>query len=309
MTKQKVSRKKKADPSRVKKQTKAGQIIKQKVVINLDKPVGGARRGRRTSTGARAGRFSKPGINKPQSDPIISRFNIPNIIVPPGGGGATIGSNNGPPPNDDFKKQLKQIQDDQSRIERENKHNFLMLGVSQRGANRAYLDNLQQIKDDQERNLLSLKQSQTESMGNLVGNINQQAKQVFDRLNKLESVKSAPSAQMLQLRPARMTKAESAANARAIRLQRIAEKKEKQGIAQTNASLKADDWPVPDAPVDYPDVQSINDVLDQATAIYQQSIQAQQAQAPDPSQQAQAPPAPSPAAGTGKKAKASKKKK
>ena len=79
MTKQKVSRKKKTDPSKVKKKhTKARQIIKQKVVINVDKALG-ARRRRKSRPIS-----SKSAINKPQSIPTISRFDIPNFIFPAG---------------------------------------------------------------------------------------------------------------------------------------------------------------------------------------------------------------------------------
>lgn len=163
MTKQKVPRKKKADPSKVKKKVKAGQIIKQKVVINVDKAIGSGRRGR--ASYGRDGGASKSGINKPQSIPTLSRFNLPNFIIPPGGGGKNYPPP--PPPNDDYiKKQLKLIQDGQNKIDEENKKNLLMIG-----------------------------QSQAESMRNLVGNINQQASKVFERLNKLESAKTKPPPQ------------------------------------------------------------------------------------------------------------------
>lgn len=167
MSKQKVTRKKKADPSKVKKKVKAGQIIKQKVVINVDKAIGSGSRGR--ARYGRDGGASKSGINKPQSIPTLSRFNLPNFIIPPGGGGKNYPPPPPPPPpNDDYiKKQLKLIQDGQNRIDEENKQNLLMIG-----------------------------QSQAESMRNLVGNINQQASKVFERLNKLESAKTKPPPQV-----------------------------------------------------------------------------------------------------------------
>ena len=119
MTKQKVSRKKKTDPSKVKKkQTKAGQIIKQKVVINVDKALG-ARRRRKSRPIS-----SKSAINKPQSIPTISRFDIPNFIFPSGPRNDTLYL---PPPNDDIKRQLMLIQEGQTKIDKQNKQNLRMI--------------------------------------------------------------------------------------------------------------------------------------------------------------------------------------
>jgi hypothetical protein len=153
MTKQKVSRKKKTDPSKVKKkQTKAGQIIKQKVVINVDKALG-ARRRRKSRPIS-----SKSAINKPQSIPTISRFDIPNFIFPSGPRNDTLYL---PPPNDDIKRQLMLIQEGQTKIDKQNKQNLRMIT-----------------------------QQQSRSMQDFASNINQQAKNVFQRLNKLEANKT-----------------------------------------------------------------------------------------------------------------------